>query len=91
MCPIQVAVDPQILMPFSHLGETDELRVQDSAAFAAAGEELSFWELMVRPHPRNAVALPGTDARDCTGVSGSLVHEAHHAPRPLACACLSLC
>ena len=44
----QVAHDPRILIPFSHEGDTDEMRVQDASAFVDEGEELSFWELMVR-------------------------------------------
>ena len=56
----QVAHDPRILIPFSHEGDTDEMRVQDASAFAEEGEELSFWELMVRP------ALPASLAGgDC--------------------------
>ena len=47
----QVAHDPRILIPFSHEGDTDEMRVQDASAFAEEGEELSFWELMVRFTP----------------------------------------
>jgi hypothetical protein len=38
-----------VLLALSHVGETDELRVQDASAFAAWGEELSYWELMVEP------------------------------------------
>jgi len=43
-----VAYDPRILIPFSHEGDTDEMRVQDASSFVDEGEELSFWELMVR-------------------------------------------
>ena len=43
-----MAYDPRILIPFSHEGDTDEMRVQDASAFVDEGEELSFWELMVR-------------------------------------------
>jgi len=43
-----VAYDPRILIPFSHEGDTDEMRVQDASAFVDEGEELSFWELMAR-------------------------------------------
>ena len=55
----QVAHDPRILIPFSHEGDTDEMRVQDASAFVDEGEELSFWELMVRaalPSLQNAVS-----------------------------------
>ena len=44
----QVAFNPRILLPLSHLGEQDEFRVQDASSFTAIGEALSYWELLVR-------------------------------------------
>ena len=44
---MQVAYNPKVLLPFSHLGETDEMRVQDASCLAARDERLSFWELQV--------------------------------------------
>ena len=41
----------QVLLPLSLFGETNEVLVQDSAALAEPGEELSFWQLQVSgPH-----------------------------------------
>ncbi len=37
----------QVLLPLSKFGETNEVLVQDAAALAAEGEELSFWQLQV--------------------------------------------
>ena len=42
-----------MLLALSHVGETDEMRVQDASAFAACREELSYWELMVRTCPHS--------------------------------------
>jgi len=42
-----VAYNPKVLLPFSYLGETDELRVQDASCLTARGERVSFWELQV--------------------------------------------
>ena len=47
---MQICYQPRVLLALSHVGETDELRVQDASAFAAWGEELSYWELMVQPN-----------------------------------------
>lgn len=44
---MQVAYNPKVLLPFSHLGETNEMRVQDASCLAARDERLSFWELQV--------------------------------------------
>ena len=52
---VQVCYQPRVLLPLSHVGETDEMRVQDASAFAARDEELSFWELMVRSLRRSSV------------------------------------
>ena len=41
----EVAYNPRVMLPYSHLGENHELAVQDVSAFAEKGEELSFWEL----------------------------------------------
>ena len=43
----QICYQPRVLLALSHVGETDEMRVQDASAFAACREELSYWELMV--------------------------------------------
>jgi len=43
-----------VLLALSHVGETDEMRVQDASAFAACREELSYWELMVRVYTHSA-------------------------------------
>lgn len=51
---LQVLYDPRVLLPYSHLGETDELCVQDISSFAGLGERLCFWQLQVcadRLHP----------------------------------------
>ncbi len=53
---MQVAFNPGVLVPFSHLGEDDEMRVQDSSCFAARGERVSFWELQVPPPTPHLVA-----------------------------------
>ena len=45
---VQICYQPRVLLALSHVGETDEMRVQDASAFAACREELSYWELMVR-------------------------------------------
>ena len=37
-----------MLLPLSLFGETIEVLVQDSAALANEGEELTFWQLQVR-------------------------------------------
>lgn len=44
---MQVAFNPKVLLPLSHIGEQDEFRVQDASSFCAMGEELSYWELLV--------------------------------------------
>ncbi|KAK9810370.1 hypothetical protein WJX72_009592 [[Myrmecia] bisecta] len=44
----EVAYNPKTLLPYSHLGENNEMTVQDISAFAAMGEELSFWQLQAR-------------------------------------------
>ena len=46
---MQAAFDPRFLKPYSELGTHSGLVVQDSAAFAAVGEEISFLQLQVRP------------------------------------------
>lgn len=44
----EVAYNPKVLLPFSHMGETDEMRVQDSSCLSARNERISFWELQRR-------------------------------------------
>ncbi len=44
---VQVLYDPRVLLPYSHLGETNELCVQDISSFADEGERLNFWQLQV--------------------------------------------
>lgn len=44
---VQVAYNPQVLLPASKLGENAEVFVQDAAALAGPGERLSFWQLQV--------------------------------------------
>lgn len=44
---VQVAYNPQVLLPASKLGENAEVFVQDAAALAGPGEHLSFWQLQV--------------------------------------------
>ena len=47
----QVAFNPKVLLPLSHIGEQDEFRVQDASSFCALDERLSYWELLVcHPH-----------------------------------------
>lgn len=43
----QVAYSPRVLLPYSKLGEDNEVMVQDVSQFAEVGEELSFWQLQV--------------------------------------------
>lgn len=47
---MQVAYNPQVLLPASKLGENSEVFVQDAAALAQPGESLSFWQLQVLHH-----------------------------------------
>ena len=44
---VQVAYNPQVLLPASKLGENSEVFVQDAAALAQPGESLSFWQVQV--------------------------------------------
>ena len=44
---MQVAYNPQVLLPASKLGENSEVFVQDAAALAQPGESLSFWQMQV--------------------------------------------
>ncbi|KAK9818136.1 hypothetical protein WJX72_007697 [[Myrmecia] bisecta] len=44
----EVSYNPKLLLPYTHLGEKNEMTVQDVSAFAAEGEELSFWQLQAR-------------------------------------------
>lgn len=44
---MQVAYNPQVLLPCSKLGDTSEVLVQEASALAAPEEELSFWQLQV--------------------------------------------
>lgn len=51
VCPVlQVAVNPLMLKPATRLGEDAMLTIVDSSEYAALGEELNFWQLMVRAH-----------------------------------------
>ena len=66
-----MAYNPKVLLPFSHLGETDEMRVQDASCLAARDERLSFWELQVGnllPLLNNAQPFP---------VSALVAHRRH--------------
>ena len=45
---VELSFNPKVLLPLSHIGEQDEFRLQDASSFAAMGEELSYWELLVR-------------------------------------------
>ena len=51
----QVAFNPKVLLPLSHIGEQDEFRVQDASSFCALDERLSYWELLVRPTPKGGI------------------------------------
>lgn len=55
---VQVAYNPQVLLPCSKLGESSEVLVQDASALAAPQEELSFWQLQVIARIRPNVAMP---------------------------------
>ncbi len=44
-CVPQVAFEPLFLRPYMELGVQSDLVVQDSSAFAAPGEQLSFLQL----------------------------------------------
>jgi hypothetical protein len=59
---VQVAYNPKVLLPFSHLGETDEMRVQDASCLAARDERVSFWELQVEC---SAVAVKPAGTAHC--------------------------
>ena len=53
---LQVAYNPQVLLPASKLGENSEVFVQDAAALANPEESLSFWQLQVlASHLQNAL------------------------------------
>jgi len=54
---LEVAFNPGVLVPFSHLGEDDEMRVQDASCFTARGERTSFWELQRRAQVVGQVLL----------------------------------
>ena len=62
----QVAFNPKVLLPLSHIGEQDEFRVQDASSFCALDERLSYWELLVRT-PRTEMLGFGSRSvqRDC--------------------------
>jgi hypothetical protein len=44
----QIAANPLMLVPVTRLGEDAMLTILDSSRYAALGEELNFWQLMVR-------------------------------------------
>ncbi|KAK9800761.1 hypothetical protein WJX73_008207 [Symbiochloris irregularis] len=44
----QAAYNPLVLLPLAQFGRTSEVLVQDAAALAQQGEELSFWQLQAR-------------------------------------------
>jgi hypothetical protein len=46
---LQIAANPLMLAPVTRLGEDAMLTTVDSSHFAALGEELNFWQLMVCP------------------------------------------
>ncbi len=56
----QVAFNPKVLLPLSHIGEQDEFRVQDASSFAAMNDELSYWELLVCSLPLSLSILIDT-------------------------------
>ncbi len=56
---MQVAFNPRVLLPLSHIGEQHEFRVQDASSFAAIGESLSYWDLLVRAWPPQASSTGG--------------------------------
>ena len=45
---VQVAFQPLFLRAYAELGVQSDIVVQDSSAFTAPGEELSYFELQVR-------------------------------------------
>ena len=47
---VQVAYNPQVLLPASKLGENSEVLVQDIAKLAEPCESVSYWQLQVK-HP----------------------------------------
>jgi hypothetical protein len=51
----EVAFNPKVLLPLSHIGEQDEFRVQDASSFCALDERLSYWELLARVQTANQV------------------------------------
>ena len=64
----QICYQPRVLLALSHVGETDEMRVQDASAFAACREELSYWELMVRPNVHSTDSQRHDVLEPCLGV-----------------------
>eukprot|EP00775_Hariotina_reticulata_P013650 gene13650-13773_t len=44
----QIAASPLMLVPVTRLGEDAELTIMDSSNYTAHGEEVSFWDLVVR-------------------------------------------
>lgn len=56
---LQIAANPLMLVPVTRLGEDAMLTIIDSSRYAALGEELNFWQLMVsQPWPlRSAILL----------------------------------
>jgi hypothetical protein len=44
---LQIAANPLMLTPVTRLGEDAMLTILDSSRYAALGEELNFWQLMV--------------------------------------------
>ncbi|KAK9801967.1 hypothetical protein WJX73_003033 [Symbiochloris irregularis] len=44
----EAVYDNRILLPYSYLGKDNEMMIQDVSAFAAVGENLSFWQLQKR-------------------------------------------
>jgi hypothetical protein len=44
---LQIAANPLMLVPVTRLGEDAMLTILDSSRYAALGEELNFWQLMV--------------------------------------------
>lgn len=48
LCAVpQIAANPLMLVPVTRLGEDAMLTIADSSDYAALGEELNFWQLMV--------------------------------------------
>ncbi len=57
----QVAYNPKVLLPYVKFGDDAEIAVLDSATLCNVGEELAFWDLMIRAQVRTLCVLRVSD------------------------------